>query len=533
MAYSRITGTRHGADAIYYARGNGKGHNDKKVRNMVVSEVNMLPETVQPYEVQMKRYWNRASAKNKNQVRRIIQSFSRKEFNPDKLEDIQKANEIGIEFVQRAYPGHQAIVFTQIDGKSGLIHNHIILNNVNMETWKGCTDEQTRFSYVKEWTNKVAGQYIELDYGENDKDKTTQNERRKRQENEKIIEENKKLPPEKQKALKYIWKDDLKSRILEAMDVSKDYVGFFSELRRRGVEVEIRTRRTGRRAGESYIVYELEDTSLLEANLKKVPANLKAKGNKLGTLYDMSHLDEIFEKSWKEHKEESEKFANAVIKKQEKRYLERMQILDDYGPADYDDEKEAYKEALRRKQEIEEEWKRRQELKRKREERERLDLEQEKRESEERQTETVVGRMAVPVAEYEYVNGELRQISGEKPEQKSEEVVEEKQIEQTVKVKPVKEEKSVQPVTKKPVKLSEKVVEKKPQQSVQKKTAVAAQKRQEQVRRNNAVQSSKMAAKAKMEAKKQAHVAAFRSDERALPYIDWGDRSPDDFGLGR
>ena len=98
MAYSRITGTRNGADAIDYARGKGKGHNNKEVRNMVVSEVNMLPETVQPYEVQMKRYWDRASVKNKDQVRRIIQSYSRKEFNPNNRMHIQKANEIGIEF---------------------------------------------------------------------------------------------------------------------------------------------------------------------------------------------------------------------------------------------------------------------------------------------------------------------------------------------------------------------------------------------------------------------------------------------------
>lgn len=526
MAYSRITGTRNGADAIDYARGNGKGHNDKEVRNMVVSEVNMLPETVQPYEVQMKRYWNKASVKNKNQVRRVIQSFSRKELNPDKPEDIQKANEIGNEFAQRAYPGHQAVVFTQIDGKSGLIHNHIIVNNVNMETLKGCSDDQTRFYYVKGWTNEVAGQYIELDKGGNDKDKTTQNERRKRQENEKIIEENKKLPPDKQKPLKYIWKDDLKSRILDAMDASKDYVGFFSELRKRGVEAEIRTRRTGRKAGESYIVYELEDTSLLEANLKKIPANLKAKGNKLGTLYDMQHLDEIFEKTWDEHKEDSEKFAKAVIMKQEKRYREKEDAWFEYGTDDYDTVEESMDAAWKIKQEIDREIERRKQLA----------LEQEKRESEERQTETVVGRVAVPVAEYEYVDGKLIQISGEEPEQKLEETVTERQVEQTVEAKPVKEEKSVPQATQKPVKSSEKVAEKKPQQSIQKKVAVAAQKRQEQVRRNNAVQSSKMAEKARVEAKKQAHVKAFQSDERALPdlsNIRWGDRTPDDYDFGR
>lgn len=83
------------------------------------------------------------------------------------------------------------------------------------------------------------------------------------------------------------------------------------------------------------------------------------------------------------------------------------------------------------------------------------------------------------------------------------------------------------------MKSSEKVVGKKPQQSVQKRTAVAAQKRQQQVRRNNAVQSSKTAEKARMEERKQAHVKAFQSDERALPYINWGDGTQDDFDLGR
>lgn len=56
MAYSRITGTRNGAGAIDYARGKGKGHNNKKVRNMVIGEVNLLPKSVAPYEEQMQRY---------------------------------------------------------------------------------------------------------------------------------------------------------------------------------------------------------------------------------------------------------------------------------------------------------------------------------------------------------------------------------------------------------------------------------------------------------------------------------------------
>ena len=288
MAYSRITGAKRGAQAIQYARGYGTGHNNKKIRNEVVGEVNMLPETVLPYEKQMQRYWNKASVKNKNQVRRIVQSFSRKELNPDDPADIQLANEIGIEFAYAAYPGHQAVVFTQIDGESGLIHNHVLVNNVNMETNYGCSDVQTKFQYVKWWTNKVAGQYFELDTGQNTKDKTKQNERRKRQENEKIEKENKSLPSEKRKPLKYIWKDDLKERISLAADAAFDREYFVKLLNCLDVSVDIRQRKDG----TEYVVYTLND----EAKRKQENAGRewKAKGHKLGTDYDLPYLDERF-----------------------------------------------------------------------------------------------------------------------------------------------------------------------------------------------------------------------------------------------
>lgn len=291
MAYSRITGTRNGAGAIDYARGKGKGHNNKKVRNMVIGEVNLLPESVAPYEEQMQRYWNKASVKNKNQVRRVVQSFSRKELNPDDPADIQLANEIGIEFAQRAYPGHQAVVFTQIDGESGLIHNHVLVNNVNMETNYGCSDEQTKFQYVKWWTNKVAGQYFELDKGQHTKDKTTQNERRKRQENEKIRKENQSLPLEKQKKLKYIWKDDLKERISRAADVAYSREYFLILLEQMDVTAEIRQRKNG----TEYIVYTLNDEE--KRQQEKAVKSCTAKGHKLGTDYDLESLDERFSKA--------------------------------------------------------------------------------------------------------------------------------------------------------------------------------------------------------------------------------------------
>ena len=484
MAYSRITGTRNGADAIGYGRGKGKGHNNKKVRNMVISEVNMLPETVLSYEKQMQKYWDRASAKNKNQVRRVIQSFSKRELNPDDPNDIQKANEIGIEFAQRAYPGFQAVVFTQIDGESGLIHNHVLVNNVNMETYRGFTDEEKSFAFVKKWTNEVAGQYFELDTGQHTKDKTTQNERRKRQENERIREENKSLPPEKQKPLKYIWKDDLKERILKAAKSVRNYPDFFNELREHGVEAEVRTKR----GGEQYIVYEFFDTPTLMKKLGKIPKNLKAKGHKLGRDYDIPHLDELFDKTWKQHCDGSRRWALEMQEKWIDEQREMEDFLYDFGGnrADFDSYKEYLEDAYRRRDKFEKQWK---------EERQRIREEQRMNQRAEQTKEQLT-------------TNESTVMPAEKAPEKVQEAPKPK----------------AEPVKKKAEKSAAKVPEKQgTKQRTRPRTVV------EQLMIQKIRQRQEEEKKAKVEAQR----VAFQKDERRLPdlsHIDWS-KGGDDEGL--
>ena len=101
-----------------YAAGHAKGHNGHEQRNAMVGYVNLLPG-VDPAD-QMQTRWNKARKNHTTQVLRIVQSFSRNELNPESPEDILTANMIGQEFVQKHYPNRQAMVFTQIDGKSGL-----------------------------------------------------------------------------------------------------------------------------------------------------------------------------------------------------------------------------------------------------------------------------------------------------------------------------------------------------------------------------------------------------------------------------
>ena len=277
MAYTRVTRTANGHGALMYAYGKGKGHNGSDVRNDLIANVNILPGV--PAEIQMQKYWNRARANHKTQVIRVVQSFSVRELNPDEPADILTANIIGQEFVQKYYPDRQAVVFTQTDGKSHLIHNHIIISDTDMTSSKGCDKQQYYQPTLAKWTDEIAGQYFELDFGDTTvPDKTTQTERAKRALGE------------------YVWKDDLKSRITEALNESESEDDWIKNLPAHGVNIEVHD---SKKRGK-YYTYELMDTDGFGD--KKIPQNLKSRSYKLGTLYDAEHVQEYFSEKELEHK---------------------------------------------------------------------------------------------------------------------------------------------------------------------------------------------------------------------------------------
>lgn len=277
MAYTRVTRTANGHGALMYAYGKGKGHNGSDVRNDLIANVNILPGV--PAEIQMQKYWNRARANHKTQVIRVVQSFSVRELNPDEPADILTANIIGQEFVQKYYPDRQAVVFTQTDGKSGLIHNHVIISDTDMTSSRGCDKQQYYQPTLAQWTDEIAGQYFELDFGDTTvPDKTTQTERAKRALGE------------------YVWKDDLKSRITEALNESESEEDWIKNLPAHGVNIEVHD---SKKRGK-YYTYELMDTDGFGD--KKIPQNLKSRSYKLGTLYDAEHVQEYFSEKELEHR---------------------------------------------------------------------------------------------------------------------------------------------------------------------------------------------------------------------------------------
>ncbi|MGZ7259745.1 relaxase/mobilization nuclease domain-containing protein, partial [Streptococcus pyogenes] len=77
-----------------------------------------------------------------NQVLRITQSFALDELNPKVQKDWQKANDLGVELAENLYPNHQSVVYTHLDGKNHVLHNHIIVNKVNLETGKKLREQK-------------------------------------------------------------------------------------------------------------------------------------------------------------------------------------------------------------------------------------------------------------------------------------------------------------------------------------------------------------------------------------------------------
>lgn len=265
---AQVARTKYGAAAIAYAVGNGKGHNGKKNRNEYISTINMM--SGRDYAIEMARYWMRASEQHDTQLIKVIQSFSKNELDPDNPEHVLLANQIGYQFAEKYYPNHQAIVFTQTDGKGGYVHNHIFISDVNIYTLKALDHNQYYLPNVREWSNAVASQYFELDFGKGaTKDKVTQTERAKREKGE------------------YVYKDDIKERVRMSAESAVDMADFEDKLRENGLDYK---RKNSEKYGEHY-TFELVDMSNVPAGTKLPNHALKARSYKLGAEYSPEAIE--------------------------------------------------------------------------------------------------------------------------------------------------------------------------------------------------------------------------------------------------
>lgn len=135
MATVKVTSTRDIGAAIRYA-GSGEMHTKHEgIPERVLAKsshmVNVNDATFQMKSLQ--NLYGKGDGTYYVQGYRITQSFSKDELNPKNPEDWKKANEIGLKFAKKLYGKHQFVVYTHADGETGCLHNHIIVNAVDMD----------------------------------------------------------------------------------------------------------------------------------------------------------------------------------------------------------------------------------------------------------------------------------------------------------------------------------------------------------------------------------------------------------------
>lgn len=270
MPYSRVTRTAFGIEALKYVLKN-QGHNGAKRRNEIITPINMSAK--KSYYTQLQKVWKKARINHTIQIIRVIQSFSKKEFDPDNPADLQKANELGQELVDTYYPDRQALVCTQIDGKGGYVHNHILISDVSLKDNKGCTNEQYHYMTIRKWTDEIASHYTVLDYGEKSNDGKTHYEKK--------LEE---------KGL-FSYKEEIKKRVTEVMKISESEEDFLKILTENGVDT---IKKPSKKYGEYYL-YELVDVSEIPEGTKLPNHALNARSYRLGDNYGPDELKKYIE----------------------------------------------------------------------------------------------------------------------------------------------------------------------------------------------------------------------------------------------
>lgn len=66
----------------------------------------------------------------------LVQSFGHDELDPNDPESWARANELARAVAEDRFPGHPALVATEVNGRSGCVHNHLIIGAIHPETGK-------------------------------------------------------------------------------------------------------------------------------------------------------------------------------------------------------------------------------------------------------------------------------------------------------------------------------------------------------------------------------------------------------------
>lgn len=195
------------------------------------------------------------------QAHTIIQSFKPGEVTPE------QCNQLGLELAEKIAPNHQVAIYTHADKEH--VHNHIVINSINLETGKKYQSNKQQQELIKQENDNVCRSHG-LSVPERDTAKL-----RYTQAESALLDKG-----------KTSWKDELRENIEQAKAHTSNFKDFSEHLEQKGISFKVRGK-----------------------NVSYNPENVNkwVRGKTLGQDYDKGALEYEFESKEREREHDTVK----------------------------------------------------------------------------------------------------------------------------------------------------------------------------------------------------------------------------------
>jgi hypothetical protein len=103
----------------------------------------------------VRKKWNKNKPGAFVHAYHVIESFAKDELDPDDPNSWMTAQGLGRALAEDRFPGRQALVVTQRDGKTGCVHNHIVVNSIETKTGRSLDSSIVMHSRLVEAHERV------------------------------------------------------------------------------------------------------------------------------------------------------------------------------------------------------------------------------------------------------------------------------------------------------------------------------------------------------------------------------------------
>ncbi|SDS55414.1 relaxase/mobilization nuclease domain-containing protein [Microterricola viridarii] len=154
MAVIMASPTRSSAALVNYVLADKKDQRGE--RYVMASGVGGLLVSVADKQMRdVRKKFNKDKAGAYVQAYHVIESFGKDELLPDSPDSWLTAQKLGRALAEDRFPGRQVLVVTQRDGKTGCIHNHLVINSIETKTGKSLNSSIVMHSRLVEAHERV------------------------------------------------------------------------------------------------------------------------------------------------------------------------------------------------------------------------------------------------------------------------------------------------------------------------------------------------------------------------------------------